>query len=109
MSSILLRVLINLGIKYEFRSAKDTYKKGLLKDQIHTILKNSKKIGEKIIRTYWPRKIPTTFLPYFPVCTNCNRLYTAESFEYISDEKKGKISSVKMQQLGLKNDQWMWA
>ena len=40
--------LDKVGIKYEFRRAIDTYKQGLLKDQIHTILQNSTKIGEKI-------------------------------------------------------------
>ena len=48
MSSLLLEGLDKLGIKYDFRRAKDTYENGLLKEQIHTILENSKKIGEKI-------------------------------------------------------------
>ncbi len=48
MSSILLDGLDKVGIKYEFRRAKETYKQGLLKNQIHTILENSTKIGNKI-------------------------------------------------------------
>ena len=28
------------------------------------------------------------FLPYFPVCAQCNRLYVAEATEYLSDERK---------------------
>lgn len=87
MSSILLDGLDKVGIKYEFRRAVDTYKKGLLKDQIHTILQNSKKIGDKISDLVGQEKFQK-YLPYFPVCANCNRLYTAESFEYVSDEKK---------------------
>ena len=87
MSSILLDGLDKVGIKYEFRRAVDTYKKGLLKDQIHTILENSKKIGDKISDLVGQEKFQK-YLPYFPVCSNCNRLYTAESFEYLSDEKK---------------------
>ena len=87
MSSILLDGLDKVGIKYEFRRAVDTYKKGLLKDQIHTILQNSKKIGNKISDLVGQEKFQK-YLPYFPVCANCNRLYTAESFEYVSDEKK---------------------
>ncbi|MFB5623137.1 MAG: lysine--tRNA ligase, partial [Nitrosarchaeum sp.] len=87
MSSILLDGLDKMGIKYEFRRAKDTYQKGLLKDQIHTILQNSSKIGDKISELVGQEKFQK-FLPYFPVCSNCNRLYTAESFEYIADEKK---------------------
>ncbi|RNJ80630.1 MAG: lysine--tRNA ligase, partial [Nitrosopumilus sp. H8] len=44
MSSILLEGLDRVGVKYEFRRAADTYKKGLLSEQIHTILQNSAKI-----------------------------------------------------------------
>ena len=87
MSSILLDGLDRTGIKYEFRRAIDTYKKGLLKDQIHTILQNSTKIGDKISELVGQEKYQK-FLPYFPVCTNCNKLYTAESFEYLENEKK---------------------
>ena len=41
MSSILLDGLDKVGIKYEFRRAKDTYEKGLLKEHIHTILQSN--------------------------------------------------------------------
>jgi len=89
MSSILLEGLDKVGIKYEFKRAIDTYKQGLLKDQIHTILENSTKIGDKISDLVGQEKYQK-YLPYFPVCANCNRLYTAEASEYISDEKKVK-------------------
>jgi lysyl-tRNA synthetase class 1 len=91
MSSILLDGLDKVGIKYEFRRAVDTYKQGLLKDQIHTILQNSVRIGEKISELVGQEKYQK-YLPYFPVCANCNRLYTAEATEYISDEKKVKYT-----------------
>ncbi|MFB5614226.1 MAG: lysine--tRNA ligase, partial [Candidatus Nitrosomaritimum yanchengensis] len=87
MSSILLDGLDKVGIKYEFRRAIDTYKQGLLKDQIHTILQNSSKIGDKISELVGQDKFQK-YLPYFPVCVNCSKLYTAESTEYLSDEKK---------------------
>ncbi len=89
MSSILLEGLDRVGIKYEFRRAKDTYKEGLLKDQIHTILQNSAKIGDKISELVGQEKYQR-YLPYFPVCANCNRLYTAKASEYIAGEKKVK-------------------
>jgi len=89
MSSLLLEGLDDLGIKYEFRRAKDTYEKGLLKEQIHTILENSKKIGEKIAEITGQEKFQNVF-PYFPVCESCDKLYTTESFEYLSDERKIK-------------------
>lgn len=89
MSSLLLEGLDKLEIKYNFRRAKDTYEKGLLKEQIHTILENSKKIGEKISELTGQEKFQS-FLPYFPVCKNCDKLYTTEAYEYVSDEKKVK-------------------
>jgi lysyl-tRNA synthetase class 1 len=91
MSSILLDGLDRVGIKYEFRRAVDTYKQGLLKEQIHTVLQNSVKIGEKIAELVGQEKYQK-YLPYFPVCANCNRLYTAEATEYISDERKVKYT-----------------
>ena len=91
MSSILLDGLDKVGIKYEFRRAIDTYKQGLLKEQIHTILQNSTKIGDKISELVGQEKYQK-YLPYFPVCANCNRLYTAEATEYIVDEKKIKYT-----------------
>ena len=87
MSSILLDGLDKVGVKYQFRRAVDTYKQGLLKDQIHVILQSSSKIGEKISELVGQEKFQK-YLPYFPVCSNCSRLYTAEATKYLSDEKK---------------------
>ena len=89
MSSILLDGLDKVGIEYKFKRAIDTYKQGLLGEQIHTILQNSTKIGEKISELVGQEKYQK-YLPYFPVCANCNRLYTAEAIEYITDERKIK-------------------
>ena len=89
MSSILLDGLDKLGIKYRFERGIDTYRKGLLKEQIHTILVNSKKIGEKIAEMVGQEKYKDV-LPYFPVCANCGRLYTAIAYEYLPGEKKIK-------------------
>ena len=87
MSSLLLDGLDCLGIKYVFRSAKETYQSGLLKGQIHKILLNAEKIGAKISDMVGQDKF-RNYLPYFPVCAQCNRLYTAEATGYIADEKK---------------------
>jgi len=86
MSSLLLEGLDKLGIKYVHKTAHDTYKKGILKDQIHKILVNSKKIGDEIEKLTGQTKFKNV-LPYFPVCQNCDKLYTTESFEYIEKEK----------------------
>jgi len=86
MSSLLLDGLDKLGIKYKFQRGIDTYRSGLLREQIHTILTNSKKIGDKIAEMVGQEKYQET-LPYFPLCANCGRLYTATSYDYITDEK----------------------
>jgi len=87
MSSMLLEGLDKLGIKYVHKTAHDTYKNGILKEQIHKILVNSKKIGDEIEKLTGQTKFKNV-LPYFPVCQNCDKLYTTESFEYIEKEKK---------------------
>ncbi len=89
MSSLLLDGLDKLGIKYKFQRGVETYKNGLLKDQIHTILVNSKKIGAKIAEFVGQEKYQES-LPYFPICASCGRLYTAEAYEYLADERKIK-------------------
>ena len=87
MSSLLLDGLDNLGIEYVHKTAHETYKNGLLVDQIHKILVNSKKIGDKIEEMTGQQKFQSV-IPYFPICDACDRLYTTESFEYIEEEKK---------------------
>ena len=87
MSSLLLEGLDKLGIKYVHKTARDTYKNGILKEQIHKILVNSKKIGDKIEELTGQTKFQN-ILPYFPVCQNCDKLYTTESYEYVENEKK---------------------
>jgi len=87
MSSLLLDGLDNLGIEYVHKTAHETYKNGLLVDQIHKILVNSKKIGCKIEEMTGQQKFQSV-IPYFPICDVCDKLYTTESFEYIEEEKK---------------------
>ena len=87
MSSLLLDGLDNLGIEYVHKTAHETYKNGLLVDQIHKILVNSKKIGDKIEEMTGQQKFQSV-IPYFPICDACDKLYTTESFEYIEKEKK---------------------
>jgi len=87
MSSLLLDGLDNLGIEYVHKTAHETYKNGLLVDQIHKILVNSKKIGDKIEEMTGQQKFQSV-IPYFPICDSCDKLYTTESFEYIKEEKK---------------------
>ncbi len=81
MSGLLLEGLDKIGIKYKFQRALDTYRQGLLEEQIHQILTNRKSIGEQIAKMVGQQKYQK-YLPYYPVCANCGKLYTAESYDY---------------------------
>jgi lysyl-tRNA synthetase, class I len=87
MSSLLLEGLDKAGIKYRFQSGSEAYKQGTLAKQIDTILKNKSNIGRKIAEFVGQDKY-TEVLPYFPICNNCGRLYTAVAQEYLPNERR---------------------
>ncbi|MBS7646799.1 MAG: lysine--tRNA ligase [Candidatus Bathyarchaeia archaeon] len=87
MSSLLLEALDKCGVEYRYISAKDAYEKGLLNNEIHTILLNAKRVGE-IVKQEVGQERYTEVLPYFPVCENCGRIYTTKSIEYLPKENK---------------------
>ena len=87
MSGLLLEGLDRTGIRYTFQRALDTYRRGLLGDQIHRILVHRKRIGERISEMVGQEKYQK-YLPYHPVCAGCGRLYTAESYDYLEDRRQ---------------------
>jgi lysyl-tRNA synthetase, class I len=86
MSSLLLEGLDKVGLNYKFKSGTEVYKSGILSDQIHKILINSKIIGEEISKSTGQQKY-VKFLPFFPICQQCGRLYVASTTDYFADEK----------------------
>ena len=87
MSSLLLEALDKCGIEYHYVSAKDAYEKGLLNNEIQTLLLNAKKVGE-IVKEEVGQERYTEVLPYFPICGNCGRIYTTKALEFLPDENK---------------------
>jgi len=87
MSSLLLDALDQCGIQYHYFSAKEVYEKGLLLDEIRTILLNAKKVGE-IVKEEVGQERYTEVLPYFPVCEKCGRIYTTKALEFVPDTDK---------------------
>jgi lysyl-tRNA synthetase, class I len=81
MSSLLLESLDKCGIEYRYFSAKEVYEKGLLRDEIRTILLNAKKVGE-IVKEEVGQERYTEVLPFFPVCEKCGRIYTTKAFKF---------------------------
>jgi lysyl-tRNA synthetase class 1 len=106
----LLDGLDRAGIKYRFQSGKQAYADGILVRQIDVILRNRERLGKKIAEFVGQEKY-TEVLPYFPVCENCRRLYTAVASEYLPDEKKvtysclgGRIGKVDVKGCGHKGE-----
>jgi len=89
MSSLLLDALDKCGIEYKYYSAKQVYEKGLLLDEIRTILINAKKVGE-IVKEEVGQDTYTEVLPFFAVCEKCGHLYTTRAYEF--DSKTDKVS-----------------
>jgi lysyl-tRNA synthetase, class I len=93
MSSLLLDGLDNVGVNYKFKSGTEVYKSGKLSNQIHNILINSKIIGDRISDSTGQQKY-TKFLPFFPICQQCDRLYVANAIEYFPEEKTLSYSCI---------------
>jgi lysyl-tRNA synthetase, class I len=88
MSSLLLESLDKCGVEYRYFSAKEVYEKGLLLNEIRTILLNAKKVGE-IVKEEVGQERYTEVLPFFPVCSNCGRIYTTRAYKF--DPKTDKV------------------
>jgi lysyl-tRNA synthetase class 1 len=81
MSSLLLDALDTCGIQYNYMSAKDVYEKGLLREEIRSILLNAQRVGE-IVKEEVGQERYTEVLPYFPICQNCGRIYTTKALKF---------------------------
>jgi lysyl-tRNA synthetase class 1 len=89
MSSLLLEALDKCDIEYEYYSANDVYKKGLLLNEIRTLLTNAKKVGE-IIKEEVGQETYSEVLPFFAVCEKCGHLYTTRAYKF--DPKTDKVT-----------------
>ncbi len=87
MSWLLLEALDKCGIEYKYTSGKETYEKGLLNDEIRTLLLNAKRVGE-IVKNEVGQERYVEVLPYFPVCGNCGRIYTTKALKFLPEENK---------------------
>jgi lysyl-tRNA synthetase class 1 len=81
MSSLLLDAMDKCGIEYRYFSAKEVYEKGLLLNEIRTLLLNAKKVGE-IVKEEVGQERYTEVLPFFPICEKCGRIYTTKASHF---------------------------
>jgi len=88
MSSLLLESLDKCGIEYRYFSAKEVYEKGILLDEIRSILINAKTVGQ-IVKEEVGQETYTEVLPFFAVCEKCGRIYTTRAYSF--DPKTDKV------------------
>lgn len=88
MSSLLLESLDKCGMEYRYYSAKEVYEKGLLLNEVRTLLINAKQVGQ-IVKEEVGQDTYTEVLPYFVVCENCGRIYTTRAYSF--DPKTDKV------------------
>jgi lysyl-tRNA synthetase class 1 len=86
MSSLLLEALDACGVSYEHRSGRETYKGGLLLDQIRRILSKAEVVGSIIDEEVGQQKYKEV-LPYFAICEKCGRL-TTQALQWLPREDK---------------------
>jgi lysyl-tRNA synthetase class 1 len=91
VGSLLRESLDKVGVEYRFQSGAEAYRKGILNDQIRTILARSKEIGDKIDELVGQSKYKES-LPYTPVCKDCGRIYVTQAKSY--DPSKDTIHYV---------------
>jgi lysyl-tRNA synthetase class 1 len=91
MSSLLLEALDTCGFKYKYMSAKEVYDKGLLREEVRTILLNAKQVGE-IVKQEVGQERYTEVLPFFPICEKCGRIYTTKAVAF--NPKTDKVQYV---------------
>lgn len=91
MSHMLLDVLDRCGIEYIHISASEAYRKGLFNEEIRIALDKAEQIG-RIIREELSQEKYLEVLPYFPICSNCGRIYTTKALKWLP--KEGKITYI---------------
>ena len=87
IASLLIDALDKLGVEYRFISGTEAYKSGLLDEQIQKILVNHHKVM-KIVREMVGSSKPLDWIPYWPVCENCGRIYTTHAYKLLPEEGK---------------------
>jgi lysyl-tRNA synthetase class 1 len=87
MSSLLLESLDACDIKYHYLSAQEVYDKGLLRNEIRTLLMNAQSVGE-IVKQEVGQERYTEVLPFFPICENCGRIYTTKAYKFEPETDK---------------------
>jgi lysyl-tRNA synthetase class 1 len=87
VTALLVEALEKCNIRFRFMSGTEVYRRGLLNEQIETLLTNATRIGAIISEEVGQKKYGEA-LPYFPVCQQCGRIYTTNAYKFLPKERK---------------------
>ena len=85
--SLLQDAFDTCGIEYQLFSGTEVYRSGVLNEEIKTLLVNAESVG-RIVREEVGQERYEEVLPYFPVCSNCGRIYTTKAYKFLPKENK---------------------
>jgi len=86
MASLFIEALEAANIKFTFTSGNETYKKGILNEQIEKLILNAATVNQIIKKMLEQEHIKE--IPYLPVCEQCGRVYTTRAYEVLPKEHK---------------------
>jgi lysyl-tRNA synthetase class 1 len=86
MASLFIEALETANIEFTFTSGNETYKKGILNEQIEKLILNSAIVNQIIKKMLGQEHIKE--IPYFPVCEKCGRVYTTRVYDILPKEHK---------------------
>ncbi|WOF16529.1 lysine--tRNA ligase [Methanoplanus sp. FWC-SCC4] len=72
-----LQALEELDVKPVVMRSSELYRSGKYTEQIKTVLENSEEIKE-ILERVSRRKLPDTWVPFYPICKKCKKISNAE-------------------------------
>jgi lysyl-tRNA synthetase class 1 len=73
MNALLVQMLEELNLNFEFRSSTQSYRSGAFNEQIRLVIQNYEAVQE-IIFPYLRDETKENWFPFLPICENCGRV-----------------------------------
>lgn len=73
MNALLVEMLQELNVEFEFRSSTEVYRAGVFNDVITTVVRNYEQVQE-IVFPYLRDETKENWFPIFPICENCGSI-----------------------------------
>lgn len=80
-----LNALEELDVKPTVLRSSDLYRAGKFTEEIKTVLENAAEIKE-ILERVSNRKLPDSWVPFYPICKKCKKISNAEILEHDSEK-----------------------